>query len=115
MKVFDKNGKEIMIQEIEKTGIIQVNNALYYQVINGVCYVYISSSNYIELKPNEYITIGTIPYHPEIEVNFQIHFIGDQKFIGSSCYVDTEGNVKIFVTELTGYFAGSVSFPIAST
>lgn len=99
------------------TGWLQYDPTTYpscwYRVANDVVYVRGFSSATTPLTPNSYKKIGYITsnYWADEELYFSANSMGGGKQIDGM--IDTEGNVKLYSSDGTSYWAFTFSYPIA--
>lgn len=99
------------------TGWLQYDSTTYpsvrYRVANDVVYVRGFSSATTPLAANTYTKVGYIPgnYWADEELYFSANSLGGGKQIDGM--IDSEGNIKLYVTSSTSYWAFTFSYPIA--
>ena len=99
------------------TGWLQYNPTTYpsvwYRVANDVVYVRGFSSATTSLAANTYTKVGYITgnYWADEELYFSANSLGGGKQIDGM--IDSEGNIKLYVTNSTSYWAFTFSYPIA--
>lgn len=98
------------------TGWLQYDSTTYpsvwYRVANDVVYVRGYSGSTTSLAANTYTKVGYITgnYWADEEVYFSANSLGGGKQIDGM--IDLEGNIKLYVTSSTSYWAFTVSYPI---
>lgn len=99
------------------TGWLQYDSTTYpsvwYRVANDVVYVRGFSSSTTPLNANTYTKVGYITsnYWADEELYFSANSLGGGKQIDGM--IDSEGNIKLYVTSATSYWAFTFSYPIA--
>lgn len=116
MIVYDKNGKEIKLQEIKDTGWIDITIILRYRVVNEIVYVQVFDAGATQLKAGDNY-LGALPsaLAPSKEVILPIQFMGGtDKTINPLVHsrIDASGKVYVYLLSDTKYMEGFVSYPV---
>lgn len=116
MKVFDKNGKKIELQEIEDTGWEDLYNnyQIRGRIKNGIATICIYNLPYTPEELNVDTVIIALPekYRPTRVIYFvATRYIGDPTFLNG--YVNSDGNIALYFNQAgSGNYNATVTYPV---
>lgn len=97
------------------SGWYWLRTGLYCRKYGSLVVVICDIRGYITLTSGNYTTIGTIPeeMRPTKPIPFVFNFIGGTPFDGQSAFIQTNGNIDLYVASGNrSYFAFSVTYVI---